>query len=488
MIKIKKRAGLWVLVFLLLLAAFLRLNRIRGFATFLGDEGRDALVVKRMLVDGKPTLLGPSTSVGDLFLGPIYYYMMLPALWVSNLDPVGPAVMVALIGVATVWLIWRAGSDFFGPRAGFKAALLYALSQPVIEHTRFSWNPNPMPFFGLLSVWSVYKATKTGKWFWAGLAGACLGLCVQLHYLGLGLVVGVIGLMISLRPRIGWRGWTAFVGAGLLLVSPILMFELRHDWLITNGLIRFLTHGDKLGLSLVVWVQRSLGAFWRLIYHFLAMDRAWLAVVVLLVTFCWWRSKKTALTEPLGRKVMLIWLGLGLAVVGLYSGDLHDHYLGFLFPAPFILVGAWFEKRSWVRFWGRLVFVLLLIVNILNLDLVAGRAPDNQIERARQVGESIAASIEPEEKFNLAPISPTFDFRALNYRYFTELAGRPAEGFENYSDIDTLFIIIEGKDLRAVGVTAWEIDSFGESELVDEWQFEFGYRVEKWQKRSEDHG
>ena len=69
-----------LIVLILLLAAYLRLYNISGYMTFLGDEGRDVLVVKRMIVDHKWTLLGPTASVGGFFLGPIYYYFMLPFL------------------------------------------------------------------------------------------------------------------------------------------------------------------------------------------------------------------------------------------------------------------------------------------------------------------------------------------------------------------------------------------------------------------------
>lgn len=58
-----------LLVIILVLGAYLRLYRIQDYMTFLGDEGRDVLVVKRMLIDHKFTLLGPTASVGGFFLG-----------------------------------------------------------------------------------------------------------------------------------------------------------------------------------------------------------------------------------------------------------------------------------------------------------------------------------------------------------------------------------------------------------------------------------
>src|SRR5690242_2249800 len=77
-----------LLILILSLASFLRLYRIQDYMTFLGDEGRDVLVVYNIL-HGHFTLLGPTASVGGFFLGPIYYYFMTPFLWLFNYNPVG---------------------------------------------------------------------------------------------------------------------------------------------------------------------------------------------------------------------------------------------------------------------------------------------------------------------------------------------------------------------------------------------------------------
>src|SRR5258706_4321744 len=121
-----KRWWIIPLIVILCIGAYLRLHDIAGYMTFLGDEGRDVLVVKHMIVDHKLTLLGPTASVGGFFLGPIYYYFMLPFLWAWNLNPVGPAIMVALFGVATVFLVFKVGKEFMSPWVGLIAASLYA--------------------------------------------------------------------------------------------------------------------------------------------------------------------------------------------------------------------------------------------------------------------------------------------------------------------------------------------------------------------------
>ena len=99
---VMKHVNKIMLGIILLTALYIRTYKIDQFLVFLGDEGRDVLVVKGIL-EGNLTLLGPRASAGDFFTGPIYYYMMAPFLWLFRLDPVGPAIMVALFGVCLLY-------------------------------------------------------------------------------------------------------------------------------------------------------------------------------------------------------------------------------------------------------------------------------------------------------------------------------------------------------------------------------------------------
>ncbi len=144
------------LVLILLVGAFLRLYKIDQYMTFLGDEGRDVIIVRRLLVDGDLILIGPGTSIGNMYLGPLYYYMMAPALLLANFSPVGPAVQIALLGTATIFFVWYLARDWFGQLAALVASALYAIAPTIIVHSRFSWNPNIMPFFALLVIYSIW--------------------------------------------------------------------------------------------------------------------------------------------------------------------------------------------------------------------------------------------------------------------------------------------------------------------------------------------
>lgn len=258
-----------ILGLILLIGAFFRLYRVSEYMTFLGDEGRDVIVVRRLLVDFDPILVGPGTSIGNMYLGPLYYYMMAPALFLASFSPAGPAIMIALLGIITVGFIWWVGKEWFSTNAGLIAAGLYAISPVVITYSRSSWNPNIMPFFALLAVYAIDQVWRHHRFNWLLVASISFAFILQSHYLGF-LIAPVLGifwfitlLTLILRKKIikqkekkvALRRDTksfvrlTFVSIGIvtILMSPLVVFDARHGWrnfismkkFFLNGKLRF---------------------------------------------------------------------------------------------------------------------------------------------------------------------------------------------------------------------------------------------------------
>src|SRR3989344_5206070 len=94
-----KKIQVFLLALVLITAIFFRFWQIRDYVVFLGDEGRDMIVMRNMVLNHRPVFLGPTASVGGFYLGPIYYWMATPALALFAFDPIGPSVLIATIGV-----------------------------------------------------------------------------------------------------------------------------------------------------------------------------------------------------------------------------------------------------------------------------------------------------------------------------------------------------------------------------------------------------
>ncbi len=461
-----KRRFVLALLIILGVAAYLRLYNIAGYMTFLGDEGRDAIIVLRMIRDGKFTLLGPTASVGGFFLGPIYYYFMLPFLWAWQLNPVGPAIMVALFGIATVALVFVVGNELFDPWVGLFAAGLYAVSPLVIAYSRSSWNPNLVPFFSLLLIHLLYKR----KWVWAGVV---LGIGLQLHYLFL-FLFAVTGIWVRDIRKL-FLVLLGFVAG----YSPFLAFEIRHGFPNTQSIIRFVLSGSDTGVRANYWAivdDVLFRSFGRLLYRL--PDGSLFGSLPKWQLWAWFFGTRATVVLSLAylmRKKSWLLLAWGVTVVllfGFYNKGIYDYYFGIFFPLPFLAAGVLLRE---FRVFGVILWVLLLIFNWQGRPFLY--PPNNQLAQTKRIAEAALAPTQG-KPFNFALITGGNSDHA--YRYFFELAGRAPVAIENTAVdpgrrtvTDQLIVICEQSDCKPLGHPLWEIAGFGRAEITGQWDVPF---------------
>lgn len=493
--KVKFSAEFFLISLVVLIAAFFRLYRISDYMTFLGDEGRDVLVAKGIL-EGHFTLLGPRASAGDFFLGPIYYYFMAPFLWLFKLDPVGPAVMIALIGIATVFLIYKVTKEFFGMRAAIFTSSLYAISPLVVAYSRSSWNPNPMPFVSLLTLYLTYKSVQAPSLKKFGLIGILLGVALQLHYLAvfLILIIGVYILVVDLylkkRSKSIFKEYLQILFGFLIGFSPFIAFEARHDFPNIRTIVSFVFtntfqkgYGDNVSFIYIV-KDVFFRLFGRLVTSFPPNDHfswysppqisIWQLSTVLLgilsVFFIF--SNKSRLIKFLFE----IWIFFGILLFGFYKKPIYDYYFGFMFPLPFILVGNFLSrifdlKNLFFKVLSIGVFVALILVNLSGAPFRF--EPNRQKDQVKKISEFVLARTDA-KPFNFALITAHNSDHA--YRYYFEILGHKPVQIENLVNdpqrktvTDQLIIICEDVSCHPLGYPMFEVSNFGRAEISGEW-------------------
>lgn len=501
----------WLLLFILLLAAFLRLYKIADYLTFLGDEGRDALVVYNIL-HGHLTLLGPTSSVGGFFLGPIYYYIMAPAMWAAGYSPVGPAVLIGLFGVVTVWLVYYVGAKFFNRPAGIIAAALFAINPLVIVYSRSSWNPNLMPLTTLLMLFVLYKAVEKSSWKLYLLTGVIYGIAMQLHYIEVfvGPMMAVYFLVGNIfRPyekkKIQFEFGILCKNAGIVVFgfivgwSPFLAFEARHGFNNLKAIYQFVFHaksaGEGVGLANFFPTIRDVffRIFARLILNIPEPDlyRRYLVWQISMWIGASWivglasssflllkllRPGASTSSEKdqkfLQYLLLMLWFSIGILFFGFYRKNIYDYYFEFLYPVPAILVGG---LLAWVGQMGRvskvIVGVILVGLIAINMQGVPFRYQGN---RQLLQAETIAREVFTEaggKPFNFALITGGNSDHA--YRYFLTVWGNPPVTIQfpgvdpkRTSVTDQLIVVCEMVPCMPEGNPLWEVAGFGRAQIV----------------------
>jgi len=492
----------WYLFLIILLSAFLRLYKISSYMTFLGDEGRDALVWLRMVRNHKFTLIGPQTSIGNMYLGPLYYYLMLP--FYILLGTVGPSIGVALFGGATTFLLWFCGREWFSEKVGLLAAFFYAISPVGVVLSRSSWNPNVIPFFALLAIYGIYQFWQKDKFEWLPTIGVTLSFAIQSHYLGV-LLIPVAGIfflakLIELLRKKDkkTRSFLLLFTVSCLLftlltIIPLIWFDLRHNFINYKAFYKFFSERQTTVNFKIYKAFPNLWPLWQMMITRLLAGKNetfgfWLSIALLLLMAFWFirylrgGRMDSSKVNSRGIFLVLVWLGIGLLGMGLYKQHIYDHYFGFLFPAVFLLVSyfslTYSDRHVLKRYLGWGLVLVITIFSLLENPL--RYQPNYQMKKVKEIDKKVIAETQ-NKPYNFALIAKQ-NYEA-GYEYFLELWGKPPIQIDpqrlNQTITEQLFVACEDPVCEPTTNSKAGIANFGWSKIEQEWEFPWGVRLFK---------
>ena len=214
---LKRKYAVGAILLLIMIAAFaVRFYNHKEWLYFKMDQARDAALISQSVEHGAQflPLLGPragATDVGGGFLrlGPAYYYFQyLSGLIFNSTAPQVFAYPDLFFGIAVLPLLYVFCRIYFKKYISLLVVLMYAFSYLIIEYSRFAWNPNPLPFFTILSFLALLKFLNAenakSRALWVTLWSFGLAIGSQLHFVGFFSLVGTSGLLIIIHYKI-WR-------------------------------------------------------------------------------------------------------------------------------------------------------------------------------------------------------------------------------------------------------------------------------------------
>src|SRR3989339_409478 len=105
-----KKSSLTTIFILLVLALslFLRLYRLPDQAGFDFDQETNFKIAQK-IVEGKPVLIGQEISLGGIFVGPFYNYILAGLMVITGGHPLSVFIFQAILGVLTTWIVFKVG-------------------------------------------------------------------------------------------------------------------------------------------------------------------------------------------------------------------------------------------------------------------------------------------------------------------------------------------------------------------------------------------
>lgn len=233
MIKIKKNWPVVILITILLVSALIRIAEVwnNNFA-FTMDQGRDMVDIRHMVVNLSPRLVGPTTSINGVLLGPFWYYFNLIPFVISGGSPAAIVYWQILwyqLAGLFLYLVFKGKSRVFA----LIAASLFLFMPIGFNTTRYFWNANAMPFFTAIYLAFLFYTLNQKTNFNLLILGLLAGLSFQIEA-AFGVLFFPFAFLVLLINKTKVKQLASLIfGFGVTLI-PQILFEIRHQFLMTK--------------------------------------------------------------------------------------------------------------------------------------------------------------------------------------------------------------------------------------------------------------
>lgn len=373
-----KHKALIFLAVIVSIGAFLKFYGLNDNLHFDVDEANHTSTVFNMIKNLDPVTQGPpASSDSPLYHGAYYYYVLVPATLIGWGNPIIIASFFIICSLLSIILLYFALEHFFGKRIAFATIIIYTLSYSAILYSRWIWNPNLIPFFFSLALFSLAQIDKNKKIFLPVLFFA-VGSIAQVH-------VGSLFFPLVLLPIVPFlisknKGKKYWILAIILLVIPFLptiYFELKNNFPLINGFVdllnkpsstpqTFLSHIDK-GYNYMAFMFDVITKLSR--EFFIISALSFLAFLINLLNY-----KRKPFLFSLFLLLSTIYVFL---VSSYYPDTLFIHFAEELFILLPIALGIFigYLFKHWATFPAAIFIIILFVMNNFSFyekDIISG--------------------------------------------------------------------------------------------------------------------
>lgn len=509
------------LLIVVILSLFLYGWKITKWQYFSYDESRDYLIIKRILIDRKFTLIGPSIGIADgAYLPPFYYYFLAPSLLISKFHLWGPDIFSAILGIFSVTLFYLIAKDFFGRTPAFIGSLFFAFNPYLIQAARHTRDPHMLPLFLLLFFCFFKKYFFEKKRWFLLLVSVSLGIAISLHLTAVVFFPFLVFLLL--------KDFRKFKINRILILSkfsfiffflPLLFFDLRHNFSLSKAFFSFFTK-PKNGLLFVLLISK-IERFFVLLFK--------LPIIFFSGTFqkelLSLRSMPLFPLEKINVGILTgfdllkfivagaLWLSVLVATLYLVKRGKQkfiDLILAFVFCGFLISFMCPINYTFLYYFYGLFPFIFLLLTGVISFlikkvslsikhfliftFILLALLPffPNMFKTETRpekyflpVTEIIATDFQRGQKMAVVSHSGDplrWEYNGLEYRYFLESIYRlPLTGWEasDYEKAEILYFVDEDNLPDPLSFKGMEMEAFAPKKILKTWEVSSGQKVYK---------
>lgn len=452
-----------IFIFIFILAIFFRFYQLQERINFGMDQENEIFIV-RNIVQGKHfPLIGLSIADTGIYRGPLFLYVSVIPYILFNGNPLGGAILSSLLGVITTVAIFFIGKRMFSKKVATIASLIYACSLLISFYERQFWNPSFIPLLSIIIGYFSFKAISKKSKTSFFLMIMIFGFALHAHATILIFLPLIAYTVYKMRKNLSIKHILYSFFILLVTQVPIILFDLRHDFLNTKALF-YLLSGSNISVYTTTLIERlslflsMLGRiFWlpnktdlflesgqcRSLTH-LRYENVLLGIILFISSTIMF-TKKIILSKTkslLSLQILLVIFLSSLIYIIFFSRNIFEYYYLYFFPWIVIVFGLILDELLYKKYGYIVVIFVVGLIILLNLSsLFSSYNSYPYLEKVSAI--SYAKDYIERENFNLEALGDCPKYGG--YRYLFEYFGKKPGS--SYMDLHFSWLYGEGKKI-----------------------------------------
>jgi hypothetical protein len=422
------------------------------------DYGKDIYAIAK-IATGHFSLLGPALSVG-IFAGPYYYYLMVPALLLTHLNPYALAMTSVSLFSLSLFFTFFIFQKYYSLSQSALAVLLIGISPLFIFAVREP--ANGLTYLPLLLLFTVFVHFNKKYSTWQiAILGILSGVILNFDTVA---ILAILPLSLYLLTKIGFKKsfiYAMFVSSAY---TPLILFEIKNHFVITKGFFlaknyqTFIQNNNVQGA-----VSGSRNFFKNFQLNSLRITTLVGLTPILTLTILLFTNIKKFFNLPRFKLFLVSILSLLLTVV-LTRFKLEIHYF---FPVSLLLIFCLSEtvinvKKIWLT-------VLVFGFFTLSFPIIKYQPTHRTFSMFQDAVDFTIQHhlIDQSTPFNLIAITDPHLYVPIGNEYrfaYLKRGFSPLTPYQ-YPDTKVLFFFSEIGEYDIGHLGSWEIDQFGQKKI-----------------------
>ncbi len=232
----RKSSQLLILLAILAVGTFFRTFDIIGRFDFAHDGDLYSWIVKDIVINHHFRLIGQLTSAPGIFIGPVFYYLLIPYFLIFNMDPIAGVALAITVSLLTLISFYFVFTTLFNKTIGLIVTFLDATLLYFVQYDRWVV---PTIFANLWVVWYFYSILKLARGNFAvlPLLGILIGLIWHVHIALLPALLAVPVAILLSKKLPSLKQFLSFLVTFSITFLPLMLFEIRHSFSQTHAIL-----------------------------------------------------------------------------------------------------------------------------------------------------------------------------------------------------------------------------------------------------------